>query len=106
VTARVIEPHKRSLMEWQDYSDITTLEWKFAPVAVDTGSSASPSRGFTGEADAFVKYVTTSTPGFTWTLAGLKALLEHNIRLNLAADRVPNGPLDPYPDTNGMSPSD
>jgi hypothetical protein len=42
--------------------------------------------------------VSSSTEGFTWTLAGLKALLEHNIRLNLVADRFPNGPHDPYPD--------
>ena len=36
---------------------------------------------------------------FTWTLAGLKALLEHNVRLNLVADRYPRGPGEPYPDT-------
>jgi tetratricopeptide (TPR) repeat protein len=36
--------------------------------------------------------------GFTWTLAGRKAYLEHNIRSNLVADRFPNGPEDPYPD--------
>jgi hypothetical protein len=27
--------------------------------------------------------------GFTWVLAGLKAYLEHNIMLNLIADRFP-----------------
>jgi len=36
-----------------------------------------------------MKYVANSTQGFTWTLAGLKALLEHNVRLNLVADRSP-----------------
>jgi hypothetical protein len=34
----------------------------------------------------------------TWTLAGLKALLEHGIRLNLVADRFPKAPQEPYPD--------
>jgi hypothetical protein len=29
--------------------------------------------------------------GFTLVLAGLKALLEHNIRSNLVADRFPEG---------------
>jgi hypothetical protein len=29
--------------------------------------------------------------GFTWVLAGLKAYLEHNIMLNLIADRFPKG---------------
>ena len=38
-----------------------------------------------------MKQVTGWTQGFTLVLAGLKALLEHNIRLNLAADRDPKG---------------
>jgi hypothetical protein len=29
--------------------------------------------------------------GFTLMLAGLKALLEHGVRLNLTADRYPKG---------------
>ena len=29
--------------------------------------------------------------GFTLVLAGLKAFLEHNVRLNLVADRYPKG---------------
>jgi hypothetical protein len=35
--------------------------------------------------------VTGSTQGFTLVLAALKALLEHNIRLNLVADRYQKG---------------
>jgi hypothetical protein len=38
-----------------------------------------------------VKYVADSTQGFTLTLAGLKAFLEHGVRLNLTADRYPKG---------------
>jgi hypothetical protein len=32
-----------------------------------------------------------SKGGFTWVLAGLKALLEHNIELNAVADAFPEG---------------
>lgn len=32
-----------------------------------------------------------STGGFTFLLAGLKALLEHNVELNLVADYNPEG---------------
>jgi hypothetical protein len=35
--------------------------------------------------------VTDSTQGFSLVLAGVKALLEHDIRLNLVADRYPKG---------------
>jgi hypothetical protein len=38
-----------------------------------------------------VRYVADSTQGFTLMLAGLKALLEHNIRLNLTVRRLPEG---------------
>jgi hypothetical protein len=41
--------------------------------------------------DALVKQVTDLTQGFSLVLAGLKALLEHDIRLNLVADRFPKG---------------
>jgi hypothetical protein len=40
---------------------------------------------------ALVRQVTDSTQGFSLVLAGLKAFLEHNIRLNLIGDRYPKG---------------
>lgn len=39
------------------------------------------------ESIQLVKYVAESTQGFTWTLAGLKAFLEHGIKLNLVAGK-------------------
>ena len=47
--------------------------------------------GFTGNGDQLVKYVADSTQGFTLMPAGLKAILEHGVRLNLVADRYPKG---------------
>lgn len=38
-----------------------------------------------------MKQVTDSTQGFSLGLAGLKALLEHDIELNLVADRYATG---------------
>ncbi len=43
--------------------------------------------GFSGEADEMVQKALDSPGGFTWLLASLKALLEHNIMLNVIADR-------------------
>ena len=40
---------------------------------------------------SLVKFVADSTQGFELMLAGLKALLEHDVRLNLVADRYPKG---------------
>ena len=91
VTVKVIEPNKRIVIEWPGYSGATTVEWKFAPQADGTTFVSITEAGFTGDWDELVKQVTDSTQGFTLMLAGLKALLEHNVKLNLVADRYPKG---------------
>jgi uncharacterized protein YndB with AHSA1/START domain len=91
VTAKAIEPDKRIVIEWPGYSGPTTVEWRFAPQRDGTTFVDITESGFTGDGDELVKYVADSTQGFTLVLAGLKALLEHGVRLNLTADRFPKG---------------
>ncbi len=47
--------------------------------------------GFRGDRDEIAKQAIDSTGGFALVLAGLKALLEHDIVLNLVGDRFPAG---------------
>ena len=91
VTVKSIEPHKRIVIEWPGNGGLTTVEWLFR--SRDDGSTfvSITNSGFTGDGDELVKQATDSTQGFTLVLAGLKALLEHNVRLNLVADRYPEG---------------
>jgi len=98
VIPKAIEADRRIVIEWDGYSGRTQVEWKFAPRKDGTTFVSIAESGWTGEGDDLVKYVGNSTEGFTWTLAGLKALLEHGVRLNLVADRFPEGPRKPYPD--------
>jgi len=91
VTVKTIEPNKRIVIEWPGYSNLTTVEWIFAPQKDGTTFVSITEAGFIGDGDELVKQVTDSTQGFTLVLAGLKALLEHNVRLNLVADRYPQG---------------
>jgi uncharacterized protein YndB with AHSA1/START domain len=91
VTAKAIEPNKRIVIEWPGYGGLTTVEWVFAPQRDGTTFVSITEAGFTGDGDELVKQVTDSTQGFSLVLAGLKALLEHNVRLNLVADRYPKG---------------
>jgi uncharacterized protein YndB with AHSA1/START domain len=98
VTVKVIEPNKRIVIEWDGYSGRTSVEWRFAPLEDGTTFVSITESGWTGDGDELVQYACESTQGFTWTLAGLKALLEHNVRLNLVADRFPKGHQTPYPD--------
>jgi uncharacterized protein YndB with AHSA1/START domain len=98
VSVKALEQNKRILIEWDGYSGRTIVEWKFASLNSGTTFVSIAESGWTGEGDDLVKYVANSTQGFTWTLAGLKGLLEHNVRLNFVADRFPRGPEVPYPD--------
>jgi uncharacterized protein YndB with AHSA1/START domain len=98
VTTKLIERNKRIVVAWDGYSGRTSVEWKFGPQAADATFVSITESGWTGDGDELVKYATDSTEGFTWTLAGLKAFLEHGVQLNLVADRFPKGPHEPYPD--------
>ena len=91
VTVKAIEPHKRILIEWPGHSGPTLVEWLFTSLEDGSTFVSITNSGFTGDGDDLVKQATDSTQGFTLVLAGLKALLEHDVRLNLVADRYPKG---------------
>jgi uncharacterized protein YndB with AHSA1/START domain len=80
VTVKAVEPNKRILIEWPGYGTPTTVEWIFMPL--DDGSTfvRIVNAGFTGDGDEIVKQVSDSSQGFSLVLAGLKALLEHNVK--------------------------
>lgn len=90
VTAMTIEPNRLIVYEWPGYSGPTTVTWKFREVEGGTFVDVEET-GWTGTGDELTKYVCDSTGGFTWTLAEMKAFLEHRIELNLVADRYPKG---------------
>lgn len=90
VTPKIIEPARRIVIEWPGYSGPTKVEWTFTPLEEGAFVSVTET-GFSGDGDQLVKYVADSTQGFTLMLAGLKALLEHGVKLNLTADRYPKG---------------
>jgi len=91
VTVKDVEQNKRILIEWSGYGSPTTVEWIFTPFGNDATFVSITNSGFSGDGDVLVKQALDSTGGFTWVLAGLKAYLEHNIMLNLIADRFPKG---------------
>lgn len=97
VLPKAVEPGRRIVIEWDGYTGRTTVEWRFAALEADATFVSITESGWTGTGEELLEHVANSTGGFTWTLAGLKALLEHGVRLNAVADRFPNGPGDPYP---------
>ncbi|MCX6648738.1 MAG: SRPBCC family protein [Candidatus Bathyarchaeota archaeon] len=94
VDVKEIEVNKWILVEWVGYGGPTRVEWIFTPLSKDTTFVKVTESGFHGDGDTLVASALNSTGGFTWTLAGLKAWLEHGIRLNLVADHNPKGKPD------------
>jgi uncharacterized protein YndB with AHSA1/START domain len=91
VTVNAVEPNARIAIEWPGNSQPTTVEFMFAPQRDGTTFVSITHAGFAGVGDELVKQVADSTQGFSLVLAGLKAFLEHGVRLNLVADRYPKG---------------
>jgi len=90
VNVKVVEPNKRILIEWGEPEQRTTVEWIFTARPDNTTFVSITNSGFQGTQDEVAQQAIGSTEGFTLVLVGLKALLEHNINLNLVADRFPN----------------
>jgi len=91
VDVKEVDAHRRIVVEWPYNGFPTTVEWIFTPYGDDATYLSVTNSGFKGDGDKLVKDALSSTGGFTWVLAGLKALLEHGIELNLVADAYPKG---------------
>jgi len=91
VDVKQIDVNKRILVEWGNYGAMTAVEWTLMPYGDDGTYVTISNSGFQGDGDKVVRDALDSTGGFTWVLAGLKALLEHDIELNAIADAFPKG---------------
>jgi uncharacterized protein YndB with AHSA1/START domain len=89
VHVKAVEPERRILIEWPGYGEPTLVEWLFAARPDGTTFVTITNRGFSGT--NAVRDAISSTEGFSFVLAGCKALLEHGVRLNLVPDRHPDG---------------
>jgi uncharacterized protein YndB with AHSA1/START domain len=90
VDVNEIEPNKRILIQWGNYGEMTAVEWVFTPYKDWTYVTIKNS-GFQGDGDKVVREALDSKGGFTWVLAGAKALLEQKIELNAIEDAFPKG---------------
>lgn len=90
VHVKVVEPNKRILVDWMAFERPTTIEWIFSARPDHTTFVSITNSGFQGTQEEIGQQAIGSTEGFTLVLAGLQALLEHNIDLNLVADRFPD----------------
>lgn len=90
ITVKALEENKRILIEWDSYCTLTLVEWTFVARGENSTWVSIVNAGFTGTGDEVVQQATDTLEGFVLVLAGAKAYLEHNIQLNLIADRFPD----------------
>jgi uncharacterized protein YndB with AHSA1/START domain len=91
VDVKALVTDKRILVEWSSNDAPTTVEWLFTPRADGTTFVSITNAGFRGGQDEIAAQAIGATEAFTLVLAGLKALLEHDVLLNLVPDRFPDG---------------
>lgn len=85
VLVRAVEQNRRILIEWP-----TPVEWSFTSRGDDATFVSITASGFVGTDDEKVVQAIDSMGGFSFALAGCKALLEHGVELNLVADHNPD----------------
>jgi uncharacterized protein YndB with AHSA1/START domain len=90
VEVKAIEPAARILIAWGYAGAQTEVEWRFEPRGEHRTLVTITHSGFTGTADEQVAAALDSMQGFSLTLAGCKALLEHGLELSIVRDVHPD----------------
>lgn len=89
VDVKEVEQDRRILIEWNGPDNPSLVEWTFDSQADDRTFVVVKNSGFRGDINKVVAEAITSTSGFSFLLAALKAFLEHDIELNLVVDHDP-----------------
>ena len=86
-----IETNRRIVIEWWgDPGKRSTVRWTFDPRSDRTTLVTVENFGFSGSIDEAIAEAVDSMGGFSLVLANAKALLEHDIDLNLIRDHAPD----------------
>lgn len=88
-----IETNRRIVIEWGDTGKRSTVRWTFDPRSAETTLVTVENLGFSGSTDEIIMEAIDSMGGFSLVLANAKALLEHDINLNLIRDHAPDAIL-------------
>ena len=87
VVVKEIIPNKKISTEWGDPA--TIVDYEFEALTENTTYVVIKNYGFNLSGEELIEAVKDNTGGFTTVLDGLKAFLEHNVKLNLIADKFP-----------------
>ena len=90
LVVKALDAIKRIIIEWNGPDNQSLVEWQFEPKGNEQTFVIVKNWGFKGDQDKIVNEAINSAGGFSFVLAGLKALLEHGIELNLIEDHDPS----------------
>ncbi len=88
VIVKDIVENKKISTAWGDPA--TTVDYEFTALTDDTTYVVIKNYGFKETGNDLIQAIKDNTGGFTTVLDGLKAYLEHDIKLNLVLDKFPN----------------
>jgi uncharacterized protein YndB with AHSA1/START domain len=87
VLVKEIGPNRKIIIEWG--KPATTVSFEFNALSEEKTYVVIKNYGFRETDSDLIAVIKDSNGGFTTVLDGLKAYLEHNINLNLIADKFP-----------------
>ena len=87
VLVKKIIPNKLISIGWGNPA--TKVDYEFTALSDNETYVVIKNSGFNLTGDKLIEAIKDSTGGFTTVLDGLKAYLEHGIRLNLVLDKFP-----------------
>lgn len=87
VLVKDVIQNKKIITEWGNPS--TKVDYEFIALTNDSTYVVIKNYGFKENGEKLIQVIKDSTGGFTTVLDGLKAYLEHNIKLNLIGDKFP-----------------
>jgi uncharacterized protein YndB with AHSA1/START domain len=99
VRVDAVEPNRRIQVRWP-----TPVEWVFTEREDHTTFVVITASGFTGTDDEQIAAAINSMGGFSFVLAGCKALLEHGVALNLVPDHDPDAVVSKAAESGAASP--
>ena len=87
VFVKEVVENERISIEWDN--PVTTVDFEFIPKTENTTYVVIRNYGFEQTGEELQHTLINNAGGFTTVLDGMKAYLEHNVRLNLIADKFP-----------------
>ena len=87
VKVKTIVRNELISIEWDEPS--TIVDFEFKKITEESTYVIIRNYGFNQTGDKLIEAIKNNTGGFTTVLDGLKAYLEHGIKLNLVEDKFP-----------------